>query len=188
MVGSPHVDTCDPHTLLLMKKTPLKRKTPLRATSLTVRKNTQNVSSIEKKGKRALKRKNKRNRGIGEDHTMAWYKKKLDSVFSAYIRQKYAHTNGLVKCYTCSTVKHWKEMQCGHWIPRNNLATRFSEENCRVQCVGCNMFQKGKPDVFAVNLIQEGIDIVALQQSRYSVFKIDTAWYIQMIEKYKTPT
>lgn len=76
-------------------------------------------------------------------------------------------------------------MQNGHWIPRNNLATRFSEENCRPQCVGCNMFQNGKPDIFAVNLIKEGIDIVALQQSRYRVFKVDSIWYQTQIDYYK---
>lgn len=76
-------------------------------------------------------------------------------------------------------------MQNGHWIPRNNLATRFSEENCRPQCVGCNMFQRGRPDVFAVNLIKEGIDIVALQQSRYRVFKVDSIWYQTQIDYYK---
>lgn len=112
-------------------------------------------------------------------------KKELDRVFSLYIRQKYANEDGTVKCYTCTTIKHWTEMQNGHWIPRNNLATRFSEENCRVQCVGCNLFQKGRPDVFAVNLIKEGVDIVALEQTKYRVFKIDRHWYETLIEKYK---
>lgn len=118
--------------------------------------------------------------------SQAKLKKKLDAIFSLYIRQKYADQNGMVKCYTCTTVKHWKEMQNGHWIPRNNLATRFSEENCRVQCVGCNMFQKGRPDVFAVNLIREGVDIVALQQTRYKIFKIDSIWYEEQIQKFST--
>jgi hypothetical protein len=116
--------------------------------------------------------------------TMAHLKKTLDSVFSKYIRQKYAQ-NGLVKCYTCTTTKSVEEMQNGHWIPRNNLATRFSEENCRPQCVACNMFQKGKPDVFAVNLLQEGVDIVALQKTRYDIFKVDRQWYEEMIKKYQ---
>lgn len=111
-------------------------------------------------------------------------KKELDSVFSLYIRNKYA-VNGLVQCYTCSVKKPVKEIQNGHWIPRNNLATRFSEENCRPQCVGCNMFQKGRPDVFAVNLIKEGIDIVKLQQTKYRVFKIDRLWYEEKINYYK---
>lgn len=47
------------------------------------------------------------------------------------------------------------------------------------------MFQKGKPDVFAVNLIKEGIDIVKLQQSRYRVFKVDRQWYEEKIAYYK---
>ena|SRR3990167_10524177 len=111
-------------------------------------------------------------------------KGKLDNVFSKYIRLKYAK-NGQVACYTCSVIKPVAEMQCGHWIPRNNLSTRFSEENCRPQCVGCNMFNKGRPDVFSVNLIKEGIDIVALQQTRYRVFKVDEIWYQEQIDKYQ---
>jgi len=111
-------------------------------------------------------------------------KKELDTVFSLFIRHKYA-VNGLVHCYTCTTVKPIKEMQNGHWIPRNNLATRFSEDNCRPQCVGCNMFNKGRPDVFAVNLIKEGIDIVELQKTKYAIFKITPYWYEQKIAYYK---
>jgi hypothetical protein len=118
--------------------------------------------------------------------SLAKLKKELDRVFSLFIRQKYANEDGMVKCYTCSTVKHWKEMQNGHWIPRNNLATRFHEDNCRVQCVGCNMFQKGMPDVFAVNLIKEGVDLVELQKTRYSVFKVDSLWYESKIAHYKS--
>lgn len=116
--------------------------------------------------------------------TQSQLKKELDSVFSRYIRAKYAK-NGIVSCFTCSVKNPVAEMQNGHWIPRNNLATRFSEENCRSQCVGCNIFNKGRPDVFAVNLIKEGIDIVTLQQSRYRVFKVDSIWYQNQIEIYK---
>lgn len=116
--------------------------------------------------------------------TQAKLKKDLDAVFSKYIRYKYADENDIVCCYTCTTCKPVKEMQNGHWIPRNNMATRFSEDNCRPQCVACNMFQKGKPDVFAVNLLQEGIDIVELQQSRYQIFKVDRIWYQEQIKKY----
>lgn len=115
--------------------------------------------------------------------TTARLKKDLDAIFSKYIRAKYAK-DGMVSCYTCSVRKPIAEMQNGHWIPRNNLATRFSEENCRPQCVGCNMFNKGRPDVFSVNLIKEGIDIVKLQQSRYRVFKVDSIWYEKQISHY----
>lgn len=110
-------------------------------------------------------------------------KKKLDAVFSQYIRHKYAK-NGLVKCYTCSTIKPIKEMQNGHWIPRNVLATRFEEKNCRPQCVGCNMFNKGRPDVFSVNLLKEGVDIEKMSQLRYKIFKVDSSWYENRINYY----
>lgn len=48
------------------------------------------------------------------------------------------------------------------------------------------MFQKERPDVFAVNLVKEGVDIVALEQTKYRVFKIDRFWYESLIEKYKS--
>jgi hypothetical protein len=117
--------------------------------------------------------------------SLAKLKKNLDQVFSRYIRQKYAR-NGLVNCYTCTTIKPPEQMQNGHWIPRNNLATRFSESNCRPQCVGCNMFNRGRPDVFSVNLIKEGVDIVELQKSRYAIFKVDQGWYEDKIKHYQT--
>ena len=159
---------------------PIRAKTPLRA-----------FKTFEVKGNRPLSRNRlKTILGTKKPHaknqpTQAKLKKAFDSVFSKYIRQKYADDNGMVHCYTCSTVKHWKEIQNGHWIPRNNLATRFSEENCRPQCVACNLFQKGMPDVFAVNLIKEGVDIVALQATKYKVFKIDRQWYEEKIKHYQ---
>ena len=48
--------------------------------------------------------------------TKSWYVKKLDKVFSEYIRQKYADSFGMVSCFTCDARKHWKDMQNGHFI------------------------------------------------------------------------
>jgi len=117
--------------------------------------------------------------------SVAKLKKQLDTIFSKYIRLKYANKNGLVKCYTCSTIKHWKEIQNGHWIPRNNLATRFDEDNCRPQCVACNMFNRGRPDEFAVNLQKEGIDLQERIKTKHRIFKPDFNWYNEKIEYYK---
>lgn len=111
-------------------------------------------------------------------------KKELDAIFSKYIRLKYADESGMVACYTCSTVKHWKEMQNGHWIPRNNLATRFEERNCRPQCVGCNMFNRGRPDEFAVRLIREGENLEGLIKTKHLIFKVDTLWHQTKIDYY----
>lgn len=87
--------------------------------------------------------------------TSAQLKKELDKVFSEYNRKKYANQNGEVSCYTCGKTKHWKEMHNGHFVSRGYLATRFDENNCRVQCPGCNLFGGGRTAVFATKLDQE---------------------------------
>ena len=43
-------------------------------------------------------------------------------------------------------------MQNGHFQSRSFLSTRFNEENCQPQCVGCNMFKQGEQYKFALNL------------------------------------
>lgn len=91
--------------------------------------------------------------------TTSKLKKKLDTVFSKYIRLKYS-LNGNVVCYTCGAVKDITSIQNGHFISRVYLATRFDEDNCRPQCVGCNVFGKGKPVEFARKLELEKKGIV----------------------------
>ena len=87
--------------------------------------------------------------------------KELDSVYSKYIRQKDADDNGQVKCYTCDKVKHWKSIDCGHYISRRHLSSRFYEKNTKPQCKGCNIFKEGNKPVFALQLIKEyGKDVL----------------------------
>lgn len=92
--------------------------------------------------------------------TTSQLKKKLDNVFSKYIRQKYADNDGYVLCYTCGIKKSYAEIQNGHFVSRSHLATRYLEENCRPQCVGCNIFAGGRVAVFATNLEREKKGIV----------------------------
>ena len=85
--------------------------------------------------------------------TISKLKKELDIWFSLYIRLRDATDEGMVQCFTCGKVGHYKEgMQCGHFQSRSNLKTRFDEENCQVQCVGCNMFKQGEQYRFALQL------------------------------------
>lgn len=82
-------------------------------------------------------------------------KKEADRVFSLHIRQKYANKEGIVKCYTCSYVGHWKKMQNGHLVSRFYLATRYDPRNCRPQCITCNIWRNGRTPEFALNLQKE---------------------------------
>ena len=75
--------------------------------------------------------------------------KKLDTIFSQYIRLREADNIGFVECFTCGKKDHWKKLQNGHFQSRRHYATRWDERNCQVQCVGCNMFKGGEQFLFA---------------------------------------
>ena len=80
--------------------------------------------------------------------------KKLDSIFSKYIRQRNA-INGVSECFTCGKKDDWKKLQCGHFQSRRFYSTRWDETNCQVQCAGCNVFRYGEQFKFSVHLDQE---------------------------------
>lgn len=107
-------------------------------------------------------------------------KKELDRVFSLYIRGKYEK-----RCYTCGRSN--VVLQNGHFISRNYLATRWDEDNCRPQCVGCNMFGGGKPLDFEENLKEElGEERVEeMKKSRHTITRLSPAWYEEKISSYK---
>jgi len=82
-------------------------------------------------------------------------KKKADKVVSIFVRRSHANEHEMVRCYTCGSLKHITLIQCGHFISRNNSATRYDLENLRPQCAGCNIWGRGKLNIFADNLLKE---------------------------------
>jgi hypothetical protein len=73
---------------------------------------------------------------------------KLDKVFSIYIRRRYA-INDIAKCVTCGKEDHWSKLQNGHFMSRKHLSTRWNEDNCQVQCAGCNVFRYGEQYLYS---------------------------------------
>ena len=90
--------------------------------------------------------------------TITQLKKKLDTVFSIYVRSTAADQYGHAQCYTCGVRKPWKELQCGHFIRRSRLFTRWEPKNCRVQCARCNVFMSGNYEEFADRLLNEDVE------------------------------
>ena len=84
--------------------------------------------------------------------------KKLDTIFSEFIRLRTANGNGFVECVTCGKVDHWRSMDCGHFMSRKNISTRWHEDNCQVQCKSCNVFRYGEQYKYSVWLGQEKAD------------------------------
>jgi hypothetical protein len=111
--------------------------------------------------------------------------KKLDAVFSLYIRQKYANLDGLVECFTCERPYDIKKIQCGHFMSRANYSTRWDEDNCRPQCYGCNVMQQGRQYLFGLGLNR---DRMGLAQEVYSrslkSVKFKTSELLEKIEYY----
>ena len=116
-------------------------------------------------------------------------KKELDKWFSLYIRLRDATDEGLVECFTCGKVAHYKKgMQNGHFQSRKFLTTRWDTKNCQVQCAGCNVFKYGEQYKFALNLdakygdgTAESLEILSKQ-----LWKISRVEYEDFIFYYKS--
>ena len=116
-------------------------------------------------------------------------KTKLDDIFSLYIRLRDATDEGYVQCFTCGKVTYFqKGMQCGHFESRKNLSTRWDEQNCQPQCVGCNMFTQGRQYVFGLNLDAKYGDGVAMEliYKAKKTLKIMPHEYKEKISYYKS--
>ena len=157
-----------------MKRTPLSRGTKQmkRSGFRRVTKRTK-IAQVKSKPQTRVKSRPK-------EKTTAKLKKDLDSIFSKYIRAKYPK-----QCYTCG--KPSDRLQCGHYISRQYLVTRWDENNCRPQCWGCNGYGKGQPLIFEENLKRElGNDFVErMKASRHQILKLDRGWYIVQIALYQ---
>lgn len=116
------------------------------------------------------------------------YKKKLDEVFSQYIRLKYADNNGFCKCISCGKMFHWTRIQNGHYMSRTHLSTRFDENNCRPQCVACNIFKSGNIQMYRRGLIEqigsEMVDAVEVKAVS-TITKLSSKDYEEMYHHYK---
>lgn len=104
--------------------------------------------------------------------------KATDTVYSSYVRQKYADKEGMVKCYTCEDVYHYKRLQCGHYISRLFKYTRWDLNNLRPQCFYCNMRRAGCAFIFRENLVKElGTEVVEnMEQRARLLFKEKDEW------------
>jgi len=125
---------------------------------------------------------------MGVKKPISKLKKELDKWFSLYIRLRDATDMGVVQCFTCGKIAHYKSgMQCGHFQSRRHNATRWDNKNCQVQCVKCNMFGQGEQYKFGMYLdskyglgTSEELEILSKQP-----FKISRIDYVNYISYYK---
>jgi|TARA_R100001163_G_C5067118_1_gene206033 hypothetical protein len=112
--------------------------------------------------------------------------KKLDKVFSEYIRRRHSVAD-LSECVTCGKIEKWQKLQCGHFMSRKNYSTRWDEKNCQVQCAGCNVFRYGEQYKFGLWLdaeFGEGSAEELLRKSK-EIIHLDNFDLMVLIENYE---
>ena len=59
--------------------------------------------------------------------------KKVDAVFSQYVRLRATDDTGHGECYTCGSRRHWSEVDAGHFMSRACMSTRWDpDEECSI--------------------------------------------------------
>lgn len=119
--------------------------------------------------------------------TDAQLTKKLDKLFSLYIRQRDSDEDGYGNCATCGKNGHYKEMDCGHFIPRGYHSLRWDERNSVLQCAKCNRYRAGEQYLMAQyidNKYGKGTADL-LNELRFKKEAPRRLEKIAMIEKYK---
>lgn len=104
-------------------------------------------------------------------------KAKLDKIFSEFIRLRDADSNGMVGCISCMKIDHWENVDCGHFVNRGHMSTRYNEKNCNAQCRKCNRFDEGNSIGYTRGLIRkygtqviDELEILKHQESHLSDF------------------
>ncbi len=103
---------------------------------------------------------------------------KLDIVLSRYIRQRDT------ECITCGSTYG---LQCGHFIGRTAMSTRFDERNCNAQCGACNSNEHGDFDAYKYRIDEKWGEGTADELVRLSkqIKKYDEYELQELIKKYR---
>jgi hypothetical protein len=114
--------------------------------------------------------------------------KKLDRVFSEYIRLRDSDEGGTGSCVTCGKLLFWREAHCGHFIKRQHRSVRWDERNAALQGAECNTFRGGMQDEFARAIIQRyGMSTFdELMSMKHTAKKYTRSDLEELIELYKS--
>ena len=113
-------------------------------------------------------------------------KAKLDKVFSEYIRKRDTR-NGVFKCISCGRILPYEQADCGHYINRKHMTTRFDEMNCNAQCRSCNRFDEGNIQGYRRGLVAlyGEQQVTLLETKKHNFRKYSDFEYEVLIKHYK---
>lgn len=116
--------------------------------------------------------------------------RKLDAIFSRYVRMKGADEGGTVACVTCGKLMHWQESHAAHFVSRRHMALRWSESppNVHVCCPRCNVFEAGALEEYSRFILdtygrETFDDLLRMKRTTKKWTRDELA---QMIQKYQS--
>lgn len=114
-------------------------------------------------------------------------KEKLDRIFSQYIRLRDMMPGRVFRCISCGSVMSIRQADCGHYINRQHMATRYSEVNCNAQCRHCNRFDEGNMSGYRAGLVRKygETKVVLLEAQKNEVRKYSDFEYQALIAHYQ---
>lgn len=150
----------------------------------------ENMYYLKKKKKKESDKTTKKKR----TPSLATYIRKLDVVFSKYIRLRDAMPSGTFKCISCGKIKSISQADCGHYWSRARMSTRFDERNCHAECKGCNRFSADHLVGYRTHLINkigqleyDRLQIKANETKKWSVWELEqlVKYYTLLVERIK---
>lgn len=119
--------------------------------------------------------------------TIPILQKRLDKIFSEYIRLRDANDNGFCKCVTCGAMWRWQALHNGHYVNRQHIGARYDERNCHSQCPTCNIGLRGNLDKYKRAIIEKnGVKVLEeLESAKRTMAKWTTADYQEKIDYYR---
>lgn len=118
--------------------------------------------------------------------------KKLDKIYSKYIRLRDAMDGGLTRCISCGQIKPFDKMDCGHFFSRTHMSVRFDEDNTHSECSFCNRFCADHLIGYRENLIRkigtkrfQLLEVKAHSTKKWSCFELEQLikYYSVLVKK-----
>ncbi len=128
---------------VMLRKTPLKAKTPQRTKSYWKNK-LKNNEIVEAKEKKPRKRSSTPN-----------YVADMDKVFQYYIRLRDVMPGGYGRCISCGKIKPFNHLQAGHFFGRAHFSTRWHEDNVNAECEWDNCWNSEHLLTYKENLLKK---------------------------------
>jgi len=111
--------------------------------------------------------------------------KKLDKIFSQYIRLRDSKDGHFV-CCSCGHLKPYSLADAGHFINRRWMATRWDERNVHAQCSSCNRFDEGNlTGYYRFMLEKYGQQTIDILESMKTPYKWTDGELEMLIKDYK---